>query len=182
MRDRKERRRPAANYLGTMSASRCVDYAETTVETLAPEDTRAIARRLGGLLLPGDLVALVGPLGAGKTCFVQGLAEGLDIAGPVTSPTFVLMRLHRGAMPLCHVDAYRLAGAGELLDLGFDDWLEESVVALEWADTVCEALPPERIEVLIEYAGDGRLLRLRGIGPRAAQIIERMKSDDDPRA
>ncbi len=151
------------------------------VETPAPEDTRAVAGRLAELLRPGDLVALVGPLGAGKTCFVQGLAEGLGITGPVTSPTFVLMRLHRGATPLCHVDAYRLSGAEELVDLGFDDWLQESVVALEWADTVCDALPPERIEVLIDYAVEGRVLRLRGIGPRSARIIERMKSDDDPR-
>jgi len=164
-----------------MCASRCVDYAEMAVETLAPEDTRAVARRLAELLRPGDLVALVGPLGAGKTCFVQGLAEGLGTAGPVTSPTFVLMRLHRGATPLCHVDAYRLSGAEELLDLGFDDWLEESVLALEWADTVADALPADRVEVLIDYAADGRVLRLRGIGPRSARIIERMKNDGDPR-
>ncbi len=164
-----------------MSTSERVDYAETTVEARAPEDTRAVGRRLARLLLPGDLVALVGPLGAGKTCFVQGLAEGLGVSGPITSPTFVLMRLHRGIMPLCHVDAYRLSGAGELLDLGFDDWLEESVVALEWADTVSEALPRARIEVRIDYAGEGRLLHLRGIGPRAAQIIERMEDHDDPR-
>lgn len=164
-----------------MSTSECVDYAEITIETASAEETQAIARRLARLLDPGELLALVGPLGAGKTCFVQGLAEGLGIDSPVTSPTFVLMRLHRGATPLCHVDAYRLSGAEELLDLGFDDWLDESVVAVEWADTVDEALPPGRIEVLIEYAGDGRVLRLRGIGRDAARIIERMKSDDDPR-
>ncbi len=163
-----------------MSTPERADCADITVDAATAEETRSLARRLAGLLSAGDFVALIGPLGAGKTCFVQGLAVGLAVEGRVTSPTFVLMRLHRGATPLCHADAYRLSGATELLELGLDDWLDESVVALEWADRVAAALPPDRIEVIIEYAGEGRRLHIRGLGPCAARIVERMRSDDDP--
>lgn len=160
--------------LATMPSSERVDFAETVVETASADETRAVARRVGELLSPGDFVALIGPLGAGKTVFVQGLAEGLGVRGPVTSPTFVLMRMHRGTTPLCHADAYRLDAAG-LVDLGLDDWREETVVALEWADTVAGALPDDRIEVHMAYTDNGRRLRLRGIGPRAASVIERVE-------
>lgn len=162
----------------TMDVSERTAYAELTVETASADETRRVARHLAALLAPGDLVALVGPLGAGKTCFVQGLAEGLGVEGAVTSPTFVLMRLHRGVPPLCHVDAYRLQGAYELLDLGLEDWRPESIVAVEWADQVAAALPDERVEVVIEYAGAGRRVTVRGLGPRPAQIVERMRSDE----
>lgn len=163
-----------------MPTSNGIDYAETSLTTTSAEETRAVGARLGRLLQPGVLVALIGPLGAGKTCFVQGLAEGLGVEDAITSPTFVLMRLHRGEIALCHVDAYRLSDAEELLDLGLDDWFAESVVALEWADTVIEALPAERIEVVIEYADrHGRLLHLRGRGDGPARIIKRMSNNDD---
>ncbi len=162
-----------------MPTSHGIDHAEISLKTTSAEETHAVGARLGRLLRPGVLVALIGPLGAGKTCFVQGLAEGLGIEGVITSPTFVLMRLHRGEVALCHVDAYRLSDAEELLDLGFDDWLAESVVALEWADTVIEVLPRERIEVVIDYADhQGRILRLRGLGDGPARIIERMSDND----
>lgn len=161
-----------------MDVSERTAYAELTVDTAAAEQTRELAERLGALLEPGDFVALIGPLGAGKTCFVQGLAQGLTVEGAVTSPTFVLMRLHRGDRPLCHVDAYRLADAGALLDLGLDDWCAESIVAVEWADQVAAALPEVRLEVILQYAGEGRRVTLRGLGPRPAQIVERMRSDE----
>lgn len=161
-----------------MDVSERTAYAELTVDTASAEETRSLAQRLAALLAPGDFVALVGPLGAGKTCFVQGLAQGLTVEGAVTSPTFVLMRLHRGDRPLCHVDAYRLHGAGELLDLGVDDWCGESIVAVEWADHVAAALPDVRLEVILEYAGEGRRVIVRGLGPRPAQIVERMRSDE----
>ena len=165
----------SANYPCTMVVSHGPDFAELIAATDSAEDTQALARRLGEQLKPGDFLALIGPLGAGKTAFVQGLARGLGSEGAVTSPTFVLMRLHRGRTPLAHADAYRLAGAADLDDLGLTDWIEESVVALEWADTVPEALPGERIEVRIEYAGEGRRLQIRGLGRRPAEVVERIR-------
>jgi tRNA threonylcarbamoyladenosine biosynthesis protein TsaE len=118
------------------------------------EATREIAARLGSILRAGDVVALFGDLGAGKTCFVQGLAEGLGIAGHVTSPTFILIRHHPGNPPLCHADAYRLTAPQDLEDLGLEDILATGVLAVEWAERVLDALPAERVEVRLA-GGDG---------------------------
>jgi tRNA threonylcarbamoyladenosine biosynthesis protein TsaE len=164
-----------ANYPCTMVLSNGPDFAEQLIETDTADETRALAQRIGEMLEAGDFIALIGPLGAGKTAFVQGLADGLGAEGRVTSPTFVLMRLHRGPVPLAHADAYRLEGATDLADLGLTDWMDGSVVALEWADTVPEALPAERIEVRIEYAGEGRRLRIRGLGSRPAEVVGEIK-------
>lgn len=150
-------------------------FAEIVVDTDSPDETQQLARRLGEALLPGHFVALVGPLGAGKTAFVQGLAAGLKVEGAVTSPTFVLMRLHRGDTPLCHVDAYRLPDASAVEELGLEDWRDDCVIAMEWADTVPEALPRERIEVVLSYRGEGRRIRLRGIGRELAAIVQEME-------
>ena len=168
-----------ANNLITMVVSHGPDFAEMIAETDSAEETRALARRLGEELAAGDFIALIGTLGAGKTAFVQGLAEGLGSEGTVTSPTFVLMRLHHGPVPLAHADAYRLAGAAELADLGLGDWVDESVVALEWADTVPDALPSDRIEIHIEYADEGRRLRVRGLGRRSATVVQEIKRQDE---
>jgi len=154
------------------------DSAQITISTRSAEETQQFAATLARLLRAGDFVALVGPLGAGKTCFVQGLGEGLHVEGQVRSPTFVLMRIHKGPVPLCHADAYRLESAEELIDLGLDDWLADCVVALEWADRVREALPAERIELEISYEGEGRRLKVTGIGERAASLVERLKNED----
>ncbi len=149
--------------------------AEIVVETDTVEETQHLARRLAESLEPGDFIALIGPLGAGKTAFVQGIAQALKVQGPVTSPTFVLMRLYRGRAPLCHVDAYRLEGSAEaLVDIGLEDWLDDAVVALEWADTVIDVLPAQRLEVLLDYAESGRRIQIRGLGDRASEIVERM--------
>ena len=158
-----------------MADSREHNSDELIFATGTAEETQAVARRLAAMLGPGDLVALDGPLGAGKTCFVQGLGEGLGIEGPVTSPTFVVMRLHDGSTPLCHVDAYRIEDGLELIELGLNDLLEEAVVAIEWAERVTDALPADRLAVEMRYDGDGRELRLTGHGPRAAAMIERMR-------
>lgn len=127
---------------------------QITVVSDCAEATQALAARLGAVVRAGDLVALFGELGAGKTCFVQGLARGLGIADNVTSPTFILMRRHPGAPTLCHADAYRLESAAELEDLGLEDALGEAVVAVEWAERVMEALPAERVEVRLTVVDD----------------------------
>ncbi len=114
------------------------------VRTLATaEDTRAWGRELAELLRAGDLVILVGELGAGKTTFVQGLAQGLGVHGPVTSPTFVIARSHRpvGSGPeLVHVDAYRLGGSLELDDLDLDTDVDTAVTVVEWGEGLAESL------------------------------------------
>jgi tRNA threonylcarbamoyladenosine biosynthesis protein TsaE len=124
-----------------------------------PADTEALGERLAAALGPGDLVVLSGPLGAGKTVLVRGIARGLGVAGPVTSPTFVIAREHRPlpggrGVPLVHVDAYRLGGAAELDDLDLDTDLAEAVVAVEWGEGVAERLAPRHLLVRLQRHPD----------------------------
>ncbi len=110
----------------------------------SPEETARLGAELGAAARPGECLALVGELGAGKTTFVQGLARGLGVAGPVSSPSFLIVQEHRGRLPLFHVDAYRLGSAGELDEIGFEEYLAAGgVVAVEWADRVVDRLPAE---------------------------------------
>ena len=147
-----------------------------TVELVAAsaDDTHALGLRVSALLRAGDLLVLSGDLGAGKTTFTQGLGEGLQVRGGVTSPTFVISRVHPslvGGPALVHVDAYRLAGLAELDDLDLDTSLEEAVTVVEWGTGVAEALADDRLEVEIlrahaDDAGETRTLRLTAVGPR----------------
>ena len=148
--------------------------ARCSRETADAEATRALARRLAALLRPGDFLALCGELGAGKTTFVQGLAEGLGVAGRVSSPTFILLHAHLGPLPLCHLDAYRVRTAEELRDLGAEELAEAGVTALEWADRVPALWPPEVILITLEYAGEGRRLHFEGRGPRPAALVKEL--------
>ena len=119
------------------------------------EATRALGRSLGETLGPGAVVACVGPLGAGKTCFLQGLAEGLGVQTPVTSPTFVLVNEYRGRVPVYHLDAYRLDTLTALIDIGVEEMLHGRGVAMvEWADKLLPLLPPGTITVTLDGAGD----------------------------
>ena len=117
--------------------------------TLAtPDDTRRLGAAIAAVVRAGDLIVLDGPLGAGKTVFVQGLAAGLGAQGPVTSPTFVIAREHDGGrLPLVHVDAYRLAGWLEVDDLDLDTDLTEAVVAVEWGAGLVEELTDAHLRV-----------------------------------
>ena len=125
-------------------------------------ETRAIARELAARLTAGQTVLLSGDLGAGKTAFVKGLAEGLDIdAGEVTSPTFTLVHEYRGGrLPLLHVDLYRL-DAADLDELGLSDLADEGVVAVEWADRLSRR-PPDAVHVsLVDEGDENRLIEIR---------------------
>lgn len=127
----------------------------TEIVSLSPEETEAAGERLGRTLGRGDVVALVGELGAGKTCFVQGLVRGLGVTTRATSPTFVLINEYRGRLPVYHVDAYRTESLAELQDLGLPElFAGDGVTVVEWADKLVPLLPPGTVEVLIEGVGD----------------------------
>ena len=133
------------------------------------EATRALGRRLARLLQPGDLVVLSGPLGAGKTALTQGIGEGLGVSGRVTSPTFVIARVHQGPLPMVHVDAYRLRDAGPVAldDLDLDEEIESSVVVVEWGEGLVEELSDSHLEIRLErHDDDSRTATVEAVGPR----------------
>ncbi|MFD3550339.1 tRNA (adenosine(37)-N6)-threonylcarbamoyltransferase complex ATPase subunit type 1 TsaE [Streptomyces sp. NPDC058655] len=153
--------------------------AESLITVDSPDAMRELGRRIAGLLRPGDLVLLTGELGAGKTTLTRGLGEGLGVRGAVTSPTFVIARVHPplGDGPaLVHVDAYRLGGGlDEMEDLDLDVSLPESVVVVEWGDGKVEELSDDRLHVVIaravgheEVLDDVRQVSVRGTGARWA--------------
>jgi tRNA threonylcarbamoyladenosine biosynthesis protein TsaE len=119
------------------------------------EDTRALGAALADVLRAGDLVVLVGPLGAGKTALTQGLGAALGVREPVTSPTFVIARVHRGGrLPLVHVDAYRLGSVADVDDLDLDASTGESVTVVEWGQGLVEQLADEHLEVRLDRRDD----------------------------
>ncbi|MEU5883658.1 tRNA (adenosine(37)-N6)-threonylcarbamoyltransferase complex ATPase subunit type 1 TsaE [Spirillospora sp. NPDC047279] len=138
---------------------------------------RELGLRLAGVLRAGDLLVLTGDLGAGKTTLTQGLGEGLKVRGPITSPTFVIARVHPslcGGPPLVHVDAYRLGGFAELDDLDLDASVDESVTVVEWGEGMAENLTEDRLDVIIsrghEEGSEERSVRITGVGARWAAL------------
>ncbi len=141
---------------------------------------RALGADVAARLAPGDVVLLDGPLGAGKTTFTQGVGAALDVRGAVTSPTYVIARLHPGPGPaLVHVDAYRLSGSVEVEDLDLDADLDRAVTVVEWGAGKVEGLTDQRLEVVLSRAvgaavdpqdpsGGTRTVFVRGIGQRWA--------------
>ena len=139
-----------------------------------PADTVRLGRDLAELLRPGDLVVLVGPLGAGKTALTQGLGAGLGVREPVTSPTFVIARVHSGGrVPLVHVDAYRLGSVADVDDLDLDVTVADSVTVVEWGQGLVEQLADEHLEVRIDRGDDDvRVVTLVPHGPGWADRLE----------
>ena len=135
-----------------------------TAELATAQDTMALGSKLGGQLRAGDVVVLSGPLGAGKTVLAKGIAEAMDVDGPVTSPTFVLARVHRarrsGSPAMVHVDMYRLldhAGTdllGELDSLDLDTDLDDAVVVVEWGEGIVERLSERHLDIRLERGAD----------------------------
>ena len=149
-----------------------------TCHTGSADETRTLAARLGRVLRPGDVLCLIGDLGAGKTTFTQGLAQGLDLppGEPINSPTFTLVAEHLGGrVPLYHFDVYRLADSSGLTDLAFDEYLDSGgVVVIEWADRITDALPVHRLDVTLKPgdAPNARQIALTAFGERAKEIFE----------
>jgi tRNA threonylcarbamoyladenosine biosynthesis protein TsaE len=132
-----------------------LDAREWTVELPTVADTERLGAALAERLGAGDLVVLAGPLGAGKTALARGIGAGLGVHGPVTSPTFVIARVHRGPrVPLVHVDVYRLNGIDELDDLDLDTDLAAAVVVVEWGEGLVERLADEHLLVRLERRDD----------------------------
>jgi tRNA threonylcarbamoyladenosine biosynthesis protein TsaE len=126
-----------------------------TVVTRGSEETETAGADLGRTLVPGDVVGLCGALGAGKTCFVQGVARALGVRERALSPSFTLVNEYRGRWPVYHVDAYRVDSLAELLDLGLEEYFDGNGVTLvEWADKLIALLPPRTICVRIEGLGE----------------------------
>lgn len=162
------------------------------VVTRSVEETRALGEQLGrGVLRAGDVVVLSGELGSGKTALAQGVGRGLEVDGPVVSPTFTLVREYQGAtVKLCHVDIYRLDKVQELHNLGIEEQLEESVTLIEWGEVAASALPSDRLEVRIAVGAgpDERIIELVLLGESwrrrsrpLAEIVEGFAPDEDHR-
>lgn len=141
----------------------------------SPRETELIGEAVGRVAPAGTVVALEGPLGAGKTLFVRGIARGLSVPdlSVVTSPTFVLLQEYTGGrMPLFHFDCYRLKRAEELLDLGFEEYVAQGICAIEWADRVRAILPDDVLWIVLEHGGpEQRRILIRPTGPKSQQMI-----------
>jgi tRNA threonylcarbamoyladenosine biosynthesis protein TsaE len=152
--------------------------ASLVVRAETAEAMQALAERLGRALRAGDVIALVGPLGAGKTTFVQGLARGTGVPPDrhVASPTFALVNEHPGRVALVHADLYRIANRAELLELGLDDAFDRAAVAIEWLDRFPDAAPADRLELTLAIDADGgRTVTVAGTGPRGDALVAALK-------
>jgi tRNA threonylcarbamoyladenosine biosynthesis protein TsaE len=139
----------------------------TNCRTPSAVATQALAGSLAGLVRPGDLVLLIGEMGAGKTAFAQGFAAGLGVTDPVTSPTFTLVRHYRGRIPMHHVDVYRLDSIAEVADLGLSELLDsDGVTVIEWGDAIMSVLPADHLQVALSFgpSPDERQIEFRALG------------------
>jgi tRNA threonylcarbamoyladenosine biosynthesis protein TsaE len=152
-----------------------------SVTSRSVEETRIIGASLAPVLLPGDVLSLTGDLGAGKTAFVQGLAAASGVQERVTSPSFTIVHQYDGRYPLVHLDVYRLDSFQEVLDLGFEEFLDQrSIVAIEWGEAISPLLPRRHLEVEIRRAEDvdaedERHVVFRPRGPEWIRKIQAMR-------
>ena len=142
--------------------------------------TRRLGVRLGELLQGGDVICLVGELGAGKTCLAQGIGRGLGVEGPITSPSFTLIkeyRQERARLPLYHIDLYRIEDSNEALALGLEEYFYgEGICVVEWADRVPEALPAEHLWIELCYIDETkRSLLMKAVGKRYEELLREFK-------
>ena len=148
-----------------------------TFHTSSPEETQSLARRLGRACRGGEVFLLIGNLGAGKTCFTQGLAKGLDVDEYVHSPTFVLVSEYHGRRTIHHIDLYRIESTPEAVDLGLDDYFNSDAVSVvEWADKAAQAMPPEHLRVeMTDAGGTERDMKFTAHGKRYEELLATLK-------
>jgi len=150
-----------------------------SVFTSSPQQTRSLGTRVGRLLEGGEIIGLVGELGAGKTCFVRGLAEGLEVGREawIRSPTFTLINEYQGRLPVYHIDLYRLGNHQEMEGLGLRDYLySEGVSLIEWFDHLPANEVEEYLELTLEYADDDRRrLTFTAHGERYEKLLQEFK-------
>lgn len=151
---------------------------EVTLLSKSEIETKKIAKELTAFLEKGSVVTLSGDLGAGKTTFTKGIAEGLSITEPVTSPTFTMIKEYEGTMPLYHMDVYRLEFAEE--DLGFDEYFfGEGITVVEWATFIEDYLPDEYLIISIKRINDNeRELTVQSVGDRYDVVVEQIKQSE----
>ena len=138
------------------------------------EEMIALGRQLGQWLDAGDLVLLEGDLGAGKTTLTKGSGQGLGVTKVINSPTFTILKVYQGRVPLYHMDVYRLEGMHQ--ELGFEEYYDgDGVCVVEWATFVAEELPLQRLEITITHETNGRLVQMTAKGEHYEEIIEKVK-------
>lgn len=147
--------------------------------TYSVEETRIVGAALSPTLLPGDVISLTGDLGAGKTAFVQGVAAALGVEGRVTSPSFTIVHEYEGRYPIIHLDVYRLDSFQEVIDLGFEEFLDpEAIVLIEWGEAIAPMLPRRHLEVEMRSAADPESENERCLifRPRGSEWIRKIQA------
>ena len=144
----------------------------------SPEDTKNLGFVIGNYSNPGDVVLLSGDLGTGKTCLTQGIAEGMGVEGYVRSPTFVLVTIHQGSMPLYHMDLYRMDSSAEVLELGIDEYLYgDGLSAVEWADKAIEVFPEPYLLIQLSHIDEtSRTIKITPVGSRYDNMINEIQN------
>jgi tRNA threonylcarbamoyladenosine biosynthesis protein TsaE len=152
-----------------------------TIRSHSEDETRTLGARLAQAAEPGLVVCLQGDLGAGKTCFAQGVGEGLGVGDDVVSPTFTLVAEHEGGrLPLLHADLYRLDSYAELQNIGFEELLDDwpGVSLIEWGDRFPDAIPDDRLWVTLQIDDTARVLVVASAGPLSTRVLDRWRGDD----
>jgi tRNA threonylcarbamoyladenosine biosynthesis protein TsaE len=155
--------------------------AEMTVESSGPAETRRLGRRIAALLKAGDVLLLLGELGAGKTCFAQGIGRGLRVKEAVKSSSFVLVNEYNGRLKVYHADLFRLNDPGEVVDLALEETSADGVLLIEWPDRAWREMPPERLLVAFDVLAENkRRIRIEAAGKRYEDILASLVGADSP--
>ena len=158
------------------------DEVKVLIRTHSTKQTVQLGKRIGGRLRSGDVVALVGELGAGKTHLIKGLAAGVGVEGAsdITSPSFTLIHEYQGRIPFYHLDLYRLAAEEDIVDLGIEEYLgREGVAVIEWADRIPSFLPKELLRITLHYLdARSRSVLFLGKGIRYETLLEELRREE----